>query len=267
MVAETLLLGAAGIGQAGGLGGISKGKTSGDTFIDPTQKGYLDDLFKRASDFSQQSTFTGFNPLQLAGQQQSLNFAGGIQPFLQNAQNTSAFLTNPNLLNPNSNPFLGQSAQAAINPLLKSLQEDILPQIGADAIGTGNFNSTRKGVGQGIAVDRFLQNAGDITSNIFSNAYGQGLNTLTQNLGLAPGIAQAGLLPSDILQNLGGQQRQLEQERLLDPFTQLQRFQGLLGAPIELSKQRGQTRSGSGVVGALDSVGSALGSFGKSLGL
>ena len=248
------------LGDIGNLiGGTSKAKGSGKSFVDPTQKGFLNDLFRRASAFSGGSTFTGFNPLQQQGQRQAVNFASGIQPFLQNAQDTSSFLTDTSLLDPGSNPFLGASAQAAINPLLQTLQEEILPQIGADAIGTGNFNSTRKGVGQGIAVDRFLQNAGDITSNIFSNAYGQGLNTLTQNLGLAPGIAQAGLLPSDILQNVGGQQRGLDQERLLDPFTQLQRYQSLLGDPIVLQKNSTTSRSGSGVSGALGSIGRSLG--------
>lgn len=235
------------------LGGSSKSRSSGKTFVDPNQKSFLDQLFGRASQFSNQSTFTPFNPLQQAGQQSAVDFASGIQPFVQNAQNTSAFLTNPNLLNPGANPFLQQSAQAAINPLLRSLTEDILPQINSDALGTGNFNSTRRPIGQGIAVDRFLQNAGDITSNMFSNAYGQGLNTLTQNLSQAPNIANLGLLPSNVLSSIGGEQRALQQEQMLDPFTQLQRFQSLLGAPITLSNERSRTGSGSGAVGAIKS--------------
>lgn len=226
-------------------GSKSKSKTKSSTFIDPTQKGFLNDLFSRASAFSKGSGFTGFDPLQQQGQNQAIDFASQIQPFIQNAQNTSSFLTNPGLLDPNSNPFLAQSAQAAINPLKNSLLQDILPAIGADAIGTGNFNSSRKGVGQGIAIDKFLSQAGDISSNIFSNAFGQGLNTLTQNLQLSPQIAGLGLLPSDILSGVGGERRGLAQEQQLDPFNQLARFQGLLGSPITLSKSKGKSKSGS----------------------
>lgn len=229
------------------IGGSGSGSSS--TYLSPDQLPYLKDLFQRASEFSQRPTFVGFNPLQKAGQQAAINFAGGISPFI-----SGAFGAGQNLFtagNPLQNPYLQQTAGAAIRPLYENLMRDILPGINDQAIASGAYSGTGRDIERGLARAGTAQAAGDVLGNIFSNAYGQGLQAQQAGIGLAPQLAQLGLLPSGILQDIGGQQRALTQEGILDPFTQLERFQSLLGAPITLSKSKQESSTGLGGIGGV----------------
>ena len=78
---------------------------------------------------------------------------------------------------------------------------------------------------EGIASRGALQAAGDVSGDIFSQAYGQGLNALQGGLSLAPQTAGLGLLPSQIMSQVGAEQQNA-------PFNQLAQFQKLLGGPI-----------------------------------
>jgi len=190
--------------------------------ISSLQSPFLQDLFSRAQDFSQGPSLS---PLEQQGQQQQLGVAENLSPFIQGAQGAGQFLTSTDLLSPQSNPFLAAQGQAAIRPLFQQLTESILPSIRSGAINAGQFGSNRQGIAEGIASRGALQTAGDTLSNLFSGAYGQGLNALQGGLQLAPQTAALGLLPGQIMQQVGQDQR-------LAPFNQLQNLQSLIGPPV-----------------------------------
>lgn len=210
----------------GGLGGTTFGTPSQ---TDPgrlagIQSPFLQELFQRAQ---QQSMGQAISPLEQQAQQQALGVAQGLSPFIQGAQGAGQFLTSTDILSPETNPFLAQTAQAATRPIFQQLTESVLPSIRGGAIGAGGYGGSRQGIAEGIASRGALQAAGDVTGDIYSRGYGQGLGALQQGLALAPQTAGLGLLPSQIMAGVGEQQR-------LAPHEQLQRFQGLLGGPIVL---------------------------------
>ncbi len=190
--------------------------------ISSLQSPFLQDLFQRGQEFSQGPALS---PLEQQGQQQQLTAAQGLNPFIQGAQGAGSFLTSPDLLSPESNPFLAATGQAAIRPIFQNLTESILPSIRSGAIGAGQLGSSRQGIAEGIASRGALQSAGDTLANIFSGGFGQGLSALQGGLQLAPQTAALGLLPGQITQGIGEQQR-------LAPFQQLQQLQSLIGSPV-----------------------------------
>ncbi len=239
--------GAAGAAQtAGALGGLfgGAGSGSGRTFLDPGQNAGLQELFRLARSQSGDNTFAGFDPLQIQGQESALQAGQNLNPLIQGAQSANQFLLG-DVLNPDSNPFLRASADSATRGIFQDLNQNVLPGIGSEAGATGNVGSSRQGIAQGLAAQGALQTSGDVRGDIFSRAYGQGLNALTQGLNLAPQTANLGLFNSQLQQDVGGQRRGLEQQRLLNPFQNAQRFQELLGAPITLSEREQETKAAS----------------------
>ena len=102
------------------------------------------------------------------------------------------------LMDVKNNPYLEQYMQASINPLTQALNRQIMPGIGSGAEQVGQQGSSRQGIAEGIALGDYINKAGDITSTIGSNAYGQGLNAFTDiytntqnNLGQLAGIGSA----------------------------------------------------------------------------
>lgn len=226
-------------------------ESEGRGFLSPTQAPFLADLFRRAQDFSNLPTFLGFDPLQVAGQQSALGSLGNLG--IGNALGAGQFLTSGAVLDPRTNPFLAQTAQEAVRPIFEGLTQNILPGIRGGAQAAGQVGSSRQGIAEGLASQEALRQAGGISSNIFSQGYGQGLGALTQGLGLAPQTAQLGLLPSKILSGIGAERRGLAQEQLLDPLIQLQRFRDLLGGPILETTQ--ESAGGSGLQGLFGPAG------------
>jgi len=194
---------------------------------DPTgvagfQQPFFEDLFSRAQQFSQGAPLS---PLERQGQAGTLAAAQGLSPFITGAQQAGQFLASPELLSPETNPFLAQTAQAASRPIMQALQEMELPGIGREAIGAGQFGSSRHGIAEGIAKRGALQQIGDVSADIFSRGYGQGLQGMLGGLQAAPQTAALGLLPSQIMSQVGREQR-------LAPFEQLSQFRDILGGPI-----------------------------------
>ena len=199
----------------------SAGKTAPST-VSSIQSPFLQDLYQQAQQFSQGPTTS---PLEQQGQQAAVDYAGQLAPQIQSAQGAQQFLTDPSLLSPESNPYLAQTAQAATSPIMQALMEQILPGIRGGAIGAGGFGGSRQGIAEGIAGRGALQQIGDTTANIYSQAYGQGLGALQGGLQAAPQTAALGLLPSQIMSQVGQEQR-------LAPLQQLEAYKSLLGGPI-----------------------------------
>lgn len=158
----------------------------------------------------------GFNQNQIDAQNAALDFAGGggLGNLLGGAN--SALLQNFNAADVSNNPALQSAINTATRPLLQQFGEQTLPGIGDDALLNGQFGSSRHGIAEGIARRGLQDTFGDISSNLTSNAYNQGLQAQQRALALAPSIAGLGLLPSQIQQGVGQQQFNLPRQNLQD---------------------------------------------------
>jgi len=192
----------------------------------------LQRLFSEAHGLYDQGAFgnvLGFNPLEQQAQQQLLQLAGPggpMQGMLGNA--LQGFNTSLNAANVNSNPYLGAYAQAALQPLERSLMQNVLPGIRGEAGVTGNYGGTRQGIAEGIALQDYNQTAEDMMTRIFSNAYGQGLQAQQGAYSMLPSMLTAQAAPAQVVGNVGGAQRGLAQQQTDAPFNALSRFQGLV---------------------------------------
>lgn len=92
-------------------------------------------------------------------------------PTQQNIQNAGQYA---------NNPYLNGAIDAASRDVTRNLTEDVLPGINRSAAGTGNTNSTRTGIAEGIALRGAQDRLGDISSTIRADAYNSGLNLSEQ---------------------------------------------------------------------------------------
>ena len=169
---------------------------------------------------------------------------GQIISGLPSARPAQDFLLSGAALSPESNPFLADTARAAIDPLRDEFTQTVLPSIGHEAANTGQFGSSRHGVAEGIATQGFQREVGNVASDVFSRGYSEGLagmqDALRTTLGTgadasvgaleqgarslfaAPQLTQLALTPSSILDAVGGQQRDLEQAFLTEEADRFQ---------------------------------------------
>jgi hypothetical protein len=152
------------------------------------------------------------------------NLAGGVQaqaaPVTQYGQDLLA----GKYLSAESNPYLQSYMQAAINPLQQNLMEQILPGLRSGAVASGGYGGSRQGIAEGQSVGRYLQQAGDITSQMAGQAYDaergrmmQGGDIVQQGMGL-----QA-MQPQMLAQV--GQAEQADQQAKMDEALQLYQMQ------------------------------------------
>ena len=160
------------------------------------------------------SLIAGFDPLQTQGQQQVLGSVPTQQNVVGQAAQGSQFLNNPNLLSPESNPYLSATMDAATRPLYNNLMESVLPKIRGNAQATGNWGGSRQGIMEGLAIDRTQQAAGDARAKIATSGYQAGLDALAKGQQYAPQIAQAQALPGMTTSGVGDVRQALTQSLL-----------------------------------------------------
>jgi hypothetical protein len=75
------------------------------------------------------------------------------------------------------NPYISGQVSAAMRDANQEAQDITLPGIQRDAAGTGNINSNRTAIANGIVQRGLTQQAGDISANLRGQAYNTGLQT------------------------------------------------------------------------------------------
>jgi len=173
------------------------------------------------------------------------------------------------------NPYLNGQIDAASRDVVRNLGENQLTGNAAMAAGTGNSGSSRRAVMDAIAMRGAGDRVADISSNMRGQAYNTGLGIAAQqglanqstalgtnslnaslmgqganlnyNLGQAgqQGMGQAyqtGVNNAGMTTDVGNQLRQYQQQLLdtsfqnqMNPYTGLQMYQSLIGAPTVLS--------------------------------
>lgn len=204
----------------------------------------------------QDPSVLGFDPLETQGQNQALDAANGwITNLANQAASTNSFLMNPNLLSPDSNPYLKAQGDAVTRQATDNLTNNILPALRSGSVVSGGFNSggnTRFGLAQGTAVGNTNKDITDALANLYGGAYQNGLSTLQSAIAANPSVMQGLLVPATITAGVGDQRRELAQAQSnqdvnnannqaalaaqLDwlqqqlPFMQAQQIYSLLGA-------------------------------------
>lgn len=136
----------------------------------------------------QLSQGAGSQLAQNAMQQANLGMSAG-QGFLSNAQGIYNMLQNPqqSLLNTTAmfanNPYLDAQIDAANRDVQRQLTEQVLPGIATHAAATGNTNSSRTGVAEGIALRGAQDRMADTAAQMRSDAYNRGMQMASNTLG------------------------------------------------------------------------------------
>lgn len=201
----------------GGSSGSNKNSGSATTTTTPwkVQQPYLLGGFSdagsaynalKAQPYYSGSLYAGLNPMQQSAIQGTQNFAtgagaetatnmlgssnaslGGAFGQLGTAGALSTFApgnaTMGNIMDAGmyaDNPYMSGMIDAASRDVTRNLTEDVLPGINRLGSATGNTNSTRTGVAEGIALRGAQDRVGDIASAMRGDAYSQGLSLAEQ---------------------------------------------------------------------------------------
>lgn len=197
-------------------GSKSRGSSTSTTTPWAPQIPYLTSGFSRADQLYKQginpSVNTGYGLLEgVAGNYDPSGYIDAAGQAIQGAgvnlgMGGGALQTmlDPNqMLNPDSNPYLGRYADAMSRPITQALTERILPAIRSDAISSGGYGGSRQGIAEGIAARGAAEAIGDRTAGLYSNAYGQGLNAMQGAAGMLPAYASANLGIAEAAPRLG----------------------------------------------------------------
>lgn len=111
------------------------------------------------------------NPNAFNGAISAYSDASRIDPTQANIKSATAYA---------NNPAVDGMIDAASRDVRRNLYEGALPGIDRAASGSGNINSTRAGVAQGIAMRGAQDQIGDISANIRGAAYDRGLGLAEQ---------------------------------------------------------------------------------------
>jgi hypothetical protein len=182
------------------------------------------------------------------------------------------------------NPYVQGMGDVIQRRLQENLQENLLPSISRGARSAGQYGGTRQGVAQGIALKGTQQAYGDALAQLQSEAYGQGLEQQARGMALAPQTMQQGLLPSQLIGQVGAERRALDQAGIdeemarhyyaqEEPWQRVERYNALAsGIPWGSSQTSetsggGSNTAGSALGGALTGVGTAQYLSGAGAGL
>ena len=174
-----------------------------------------------------------------------------------------------------SNPFLAGAAEAAVRPLYGQAQ-GLLQQARRGATQAGQLGGTRQAILEQGVISDYLQRAGDITAQMYGDAYGQTLEAQSRALGLAPGIMPSLVTPAQTLAGVGATQQARQQQAIDEsrarfefgqqaPSEALTRYANIVAGSILPGTTTGYSTGGGGGMGMGAGLGSlAGGAYGAS---
>lgn len=155
-----------------------------------------------------------FSDESLAAQNLQVQNAMNAQPMLDQVQNAQTYgLTTA--MDVENNPYLASAVQGAINPITQSFTDTggVMSGIRDAGTNSGQFGSSRQGVAEGIAAGRYAQAIGDVSSQMYSDAYNKGQDTFARTLALAPQTLEMASTPVNWLSTVGAQKEDLAQQQ------------------------------------------------------
>lgn len=169
----------------------------------------------------------GFTQPELAAQAGVLGAAS--QPLRQISDAaTQAYMFNLTAgRDPTNNPYFARTLDAITRPVFQQLTEQVLPNIRAEAIGSGGFGGTRQGLAEALATERATRAAFDAAAQFGSNAYSLGQQLALETLRSSPIVTDTVLEPFRAMAGVGAQQRSYEQA-LIDQARQMYEYEQAL---------------------------------------
>lgn len=163
----------------------------------------------------QGSTVAPTSPYTTLGQAATAGAVPTAQQVAGNAAQGNSFLTSGAVLDPNTNPGLAGTIDAALRPVTENYN-NILGGIRDNAVMTGGYGGSRQGIVEGMANRDYLRQVGDTTSQILNQNYQTGLNAMTTAQQAAPGVTFAQSLPGQFLSAIGSEDQAQSQAELSD---------------------------------------------------
>lgn len=136
--------------------------------------------------------------------------------------------------------FGGQGFDEAVNAAMRQAQPHILSRFGGSGRGTGGL--AQAAIGQAA-------------TDAFAGQFGQERQRQMQAAQMLPQLASQGV---NMLGNIGQQQQQHAQQRLMAPITAQQQLLDASGGPVSLANVLGQTRTSESLGGGGSDLASAL---------
>ena len=200
--------------------GLFSSKAKTETEVTPYDEAQLGDILRRLKtlggtpqEFFPGQTYADMDPLQreALGMRESYarGLGGMVDPAMEAWQST---LTAPDVAN---NPYVQGMLEQQSNLLQRNFQES-LPGIRAGMLGVNErLGGSGQGVAEGIAMRGMQDALARSAASTQLNAYGQGLAQQRFGLGAAPGMAQFGMMPANVLAGVGDIERS-EAQRAID---------------------------------------------------
>jgi hypothetical protein len=176
----------------------------------PIAKDYL----KNPPALPDYSQIAGFTPAELAAQSSLIGSYLPATATAGAANTANQFLLSPDILNPNSNPALAATIDAAVRPIQENLTETALPAIRGEFNTAGQFGGSRQGIAEAAAVRDANRQIGDTAAGIATQGYQSGLDAMAKGLALTPSTLQSLLQPGATLSAVGEEQRNMNQAQL-----------------------------------------------------
>lgn len=196
--------------------------------LSPEQKQIFELAFPYAKSYAEQPaqayggpTLAGTPDATRQGEQMAMDAIGGINGLAGQAAQTQGFLLNPNLLNPDSNPYLKAQGDAITRTATDNLLETILPAIRSGSTQAGGMYSggnTKSGVAEGLAVGKTNQDITDALAKLYGGAYQQGLSTLSGAVSNNPSVLAQQLVGATTASGVGAEQQAAEQAQITDAY-------------------------------------------------
>ena len=174
------------------------------TNVDTLMQGALDYFNTGGREFFPGDVVADFDPLQTQGQNNIVNFAGGMGTDLAgkaiNANN--ALLDPAKMLDPSQNPYFTNVIDDLLQRNTQNLTENVLPSVRSGGTSSGQFGGSATGIGEALATDRFHQGNIQQQNTMGLDQQRLGMQGMLQaimnspqmfNLGMAPGQAIAGV--------------------------------------------------------------------------
>lgn len=151
-------------------------------------------------------TYVNRDPLENLAQNQRLALAAGPMSGQVNALSgaTMDMLRAPDVA---SNPYVAGMADTIQGRLNRNLMENQLPGIRGGALAAGQVGGSRQALAEGQAIGRTNEAYGDAMAQLYSDAYGKGLDQQYRGAATAPSTMQAMMMPSEMVANVGAYNR------------------------------------------------------------
>lgn len=169
--------------------------------------------------------FQGFTPDQQAAMGMIQQRATQGSPIIDQAGSTIN-----DLLQGGTNPYLDQMVGRAQQNLVDQYQDVIRPQQDTLMARSGSFGNAGVMETMGNQQDKLLQGLGDISTQMYGNAYDTNRQNQLSALGLAPQIAGQDYVDANQLLQTGNMQQQFGQQQKDFSFEQ---FQDMLNQPYK----------------------------------